>query len=1143
MVQLLSNTSPSALRRCTELVAQLKSTQPEGSSTPLYRYRLDDPTLAELEALLLERINGDDAALRNAEAGALVMYCAHQFCRAYQGGQWRWEIAKGAIDPQGCLTGAQLYDIVARGLRFWGRQVHWNGQFHEYLYTLGREGGLPLAVLSVDGGDSIRRYLQQLLHRVELAGANAIEEAEELSGHLPSQLRQREIFQLAAELTESVAGLRALIPVEVSDPVHWLDTNFSDWHSELPLHASERAAAALIAGLVRQERTEMRGDGFEVLTVLSGGTEKRFERNIRLPKSISSAALKALCRVSELPARLRISLSTPERRVSVGMATLAGDQFVVQLLRTEPFVSAHWFSHELRLTFHAGQQEVASVAIEGGDAEGQAPLPWALAEDSVRGAACVVAYGSYATKEASLLVAVPLKGGRLVSGSGSIDVLSTDVTLGRQLVCIRGVADWHGEEDRCRFATGETSDEQRFELRGRSSRLAGTGTFAWSGLPHPYRKRASAPATRVPEQLVQWRPTGTTVAWQPMTDACLGDVQLRIHECGQTLHRLRTVVVPATFRIELRPRRGGTGAIRLMGAKISQISVVSKNVENNVEIGAEAATIHLSATDAPPVVEIRVQFARLTWVVIRVPFPSETLGFVASGDRRLASLERIGIDAIGVWKAMAVSCDLKQRFILEFKRDHAWRAVADLPVTSPGLSELPLDSVRPALEACLSGTRSIDASVQLRVTQRVGFVGSPGKDIVAQLGWHDRALTVTPDGESAIVELDAAVAAALGDWRVKQFRVFAQPLHAPGDTPIELQRLSDTGWFFSASGERLWLLTGWVGSVLRTRPRLILLENVPVSEERRQPDSRTPLEKAMRIADPEERREELRAALRALALDFGDPGWAMVSAFAGSLKRLPPPTYDVVCALASVKEAAVMVVLRQPRLQFDAVWDGLEKLGVSWYTVPIGLWLRTARLARDYVKQHQHVDALGGADALLAQVLCGFFENIKGGPRFFPVILSALSTYRTGFPLAPQPYVQAAKAPEGRQQLRMLLSAECSALRSRAEAASTRFPSIRLSAHECVPELQNLLSWFGLAEQVRFTWECLAAPLVAARIMVTGEYVESEVLDDLRLLRSFDEEWFDAAHAFALTIYLGEALQKDEDYFEKSESDLLRPEL
>jgi hypothetical protein len=83
------------------------------------------------------------------------------------------------------------------------------------------------------------------------------------------------------------------------------------------------------------------------------------------------------------------------------------------------------------------------------------------------------------------------------------------------------------------------------------------------------------------------------------------------------------------------------------------------------------------------------------------------------------------------------------------------------------------------------------------------------------------------------------------------------------------------------------------------------------------------------------------------------------------------------------------------------------------------------------------------------------------------------------------------------------------------------------------------LQAFGLYEQVAFTHECLAAPLVAADIMLNGRSVSSVFLDDLRLLRAFDEEWFDFAHAAALTVLLGEKLEKDNEFLKRAESQVL----
>lgn len=57
--------------------------------------------------------------------------------------------------------------------------------------------------------------------------------------------------------------------------------------------------------------------------------------------------------------------------------------------------------------------------------------------------------------------------------------------------------------------------------------------------------------------------------------------------------------------------------------------------------------------------------------------------------------------------------------------------------------------------------------------------------------------------------------------------------------------------------------------------------------------------------------------------------------------------------------------------------------------------------------------------------------------------------------------------------------------------------------------------------------------------MVNGTSLQAGFLDDLRLLQAFDAEWFEFAHAVALTVLLGKKIEADDDFFERAESQLL----
>lgn len=1106
-----------------------------GAPTSLCRYRVDDAMMTELEELLSSRLADPNPNLSRAEAAAFVLYCAHHFARSYTGGQWTWAIAKGTIDPAERLSPPVLYEVVERGLSGWNRSVYWNGRHHEYLYTIGREGGLPLGVLTQERGEGLRTFLQRLLTSVETSTIAADEAAVGLAHHLPPQLRQPEILRLAAELVQRLAELRAAVPSNASPSMAWMDDHQVDWRDRLPVTMSDAAASALISGLIQQARPPTRERHFALVTRLLNG---RLQRTLQTPKRVKADDLLGVERAT-LPSRLRISLTNGVSTSTRAMAThLGGGDYVIERLPAETLEGPEWFTTEVRLVVGLGERDLSSWPLPGGEPTGHDSLPWVF-DDAQTGTWELAARGSYTSASSSLLVIHRADVGTWNAPKEALERLREEPLPGWVLTRLSGAARWKTEQDVCEIEAGSIASAGYFELKGRSERIAGTGSFVWRGCPEVHSRTGHGVAMRVPDSYLEWRPVGGAQSWQRLGPQCLGEVALRVRDGARTLYRTHVTVAPADLMVELFAHRATAGEIRVRSARLTGVRVLTIGVEATTLSPPPSVSVEVSSAAPPLDLNVELQFGAAARVPLRLPFPSEFCGFVSVEGDPLPARGRIGLDMLSRWVARAVSSARGHQFVLEVQTELGPRTLAELPETAPGLAELPLSRIRTALEACLSGTRNIDEFVSLRVVRRTGVVLPSVARAEAHLGWHEAQLNVELDNDAAFVELDRKMTAGLADWQVRDFRILARPLHAPAADPVQLEGDARSGWIFSPGEERRWLLTGWVGHALMTRPRMIpfaaLPSHPPPDDELGAPT----IEHAMRAATLDERKDTFAVVYKVLSRDYGHPDWRRVDEFLRTLHELPPPTYDVVCALAAAKPAAVAALLRQPKAHFDAVWTGLDRLGVSWHTIPIGVWLGAARLGHDFAFNSPHAGLVGGKDALLRQLLPALFEPSDDRPRFFGTLLAAL--HDLGFPddANARFCLQQGRSREGRHFLRHQLREACIDLRRRAELTGDRFPPLRLNEHACCPDVGELMDRFDLADQVGFTWGCLAAPLVAADIMVNGHAVSGALLDDLRLFRAFDEEWFEFAHAVALTVSLGLALENDNDCIESTESQLL----
>lgn len=1126
--------------RLEQIVHEVRGTG-NALGCPLHQYKVDEARLGQLEQFLAARLSEPSRRLNRAEAAAFVLYCAHHFARTYSGGAWTWACAKGRVDPHNRLAPPVLYAVTERGLQAWGRSVYWNGQYNEYLYTVGREGGLPLAVLAHEKGEALRNYLQRLLQQIETTTVPAEEAAADAQRLLPTTLQQPEIVLLAAELVRRVATLRETLPEKIQDPIAWLDAHQAGWRDQLPLQTSDAIAATLIRGLVQQERLRVGDQSFALRTEWVNG---RFQRKLEIPRQVTQHELIGSNDDVTLPNRLRLALSNGRAQSVRAVAMRVGDdKYAIERLNVEPLDSSDWFLNEVRLVIGAGERELVNRTLSGGEATDDAPLPWVFDLDSEE-RWVLAARGSYSSASDRLLVAVAPHAGELLAEPGSLERFGVDPVLGLSLIRVHGAARWVGDDDSCEIVPSHEATSARFELRGRSEYLAGSGSFVWRGCPEVWSRSATAMSpSRVPETQIEWKSTNSEEPWQRFGQGSMGDVQIRVRDGTRTLYRSRITVVPKDFRVELAATRTTVGDVRVFGAQLSGARVLTRGVEASVrrEPGRAIVTVHSLTLPTPTDVALEVEFGASTSLTVRVPFPTEFRGFVSSDGKPLAKNGRIGLGTLSRWVARAVSCETTQRYVLEARTSYGYRAIAELSPVAAGVSELPLSRVRAELESVLSGSRSIDTFARLRISRETGEVMSAGARIEALLGWHETQLEVEPDRDCALIQLNDELRSRLDDWQLRDFRVLARPLHSPAERALELEGTAADGWLFAPGKERFWLLTGWVGNALMTRPRLVNLTSLQTVQPVASASEQISLESAMRLPGLDERRVALANVYERLATDLSHDEWSSVDEYLRTLHELPPPTYDVVCALAGAKPAAVVALFRQPREHFYAVWNGMERLGVSWQTIPLGLWLRAARLGQEFAFNSPYAGHFGGKEALLRLRLRGLFDQVETGPRFFQTLLAALNSYRAGFPEEPQGMVRlaAARTFQGRQLLRGIVRDASVDLRRRVESTSERFPPVSVSGHDCCPSIDLLLRAFVLADQAAFTHECLAAPLVAADVMINGLSVTSQFLDDLRLLRAFDEEWFDFAHAAALTVFLGEQLEKDNEFLERAEHQVL----
>lgn len=1103
---------------------------------PLFRYHVSNGRLTELRGALREALQrGWDSD--SLIAAGFVLYAACSFCRDYAGGPWAW---KTILEPLGVserLGETEL--VVTRGLKWWGREVGHSGRRFEYLYTLAREGGLPLSVVREQGGGRLREYLRRLLLRRESTIGQTRDLAEELIGILPRSLRHDIVVDVTSELIDAVARLRRAAPRAYPDIAEWLETNQPGWRSELPVHLEEDVAEKLIRGLVTETPMgiEVPEGDFRLVTELHATPRLALLHHVALPKSLGVTELStALGATESLPTRIVLQLSNEDgEQTPVAVGSQQGEVFALRSVGQRHF-PAKASGGAMQLLVTGAGRTWGLIPLAGGEAASDT-LPWVFHHAEVEALPRVRERSSARRRGSSILVALPEGKGSLTL-DGSCQEVGVESTTQRRLVRLSGKARWVNlEGESFQFVTDMADNGCEYSLHGRLMQLPG-GQTAWRGVPRVREREEGGDTRDLTSAELRWRAVGTVHPWRPVSVECLGDVHLRVQDrAGIVSFQTRQTVLPKDFSARLLPRTRNSGSFEfssraLMGAKAHGEGLSSK-IEHTRSGGL---VLSLEAEPAPRVVGVRLSLGDGGECTLRLPFPSVTYGFENSKGELLKRGSRIALDQLHCYRAVARSNESSSGFVLEANAQGTWRSIAPLVEDALGSKSwsLALSAVSAQLEAALDGSSGVDAACALRVVPLTGAVNKRAElDGSIGLGWHELQLDIQVGLERTVVRVDPKALTNLTTHQRANFTVKVQRLHHP-EEPFEELEECDGLWSFVPGSERMgpWMFSGWIFGQLVTRPRM---QRIGADE---QPGDYTEaFEHALRIAEPEERRHLLKRAAGRATSNIGDSLWQRFDAFLDTLSVFPPVTYDANYAIAKNPALAVVAAMRANEKRFDPVWEGLERLGIVWSATSIRYWVAGLRAYIKWEEANQELlDILGGRTSAVRRLLPGLFVQRVSQPRFFPVINSALWRAFAALPSMEYDYIGLGRNAEGRAQLAQIFHVDRAAYLGRQFGVGVNAPR---GAFEALFERDlypvrpvDLLDTLQVHDRPEWEGPTLA-PIVAAYVMANDIAPKRELLREVRYFRAMDEEWFDVAHASALAVFLGQLLEHNSDYLDQ----------
>ena len=220
---------------------------------PLHRYRISEELFDQLQLSLMQDLRGRH--YRGA-APSFVLWASEQYRREFEGGAFSWHFL---TDPL-CISidQVELREMTEVGLRHFRRPPPYKtGGGIQYLRALAAEGGIPVHLLSQEGG--YRQALLGLVSDLDRFGAGCpYEEAKAFASRrtlkLPLGYRTEEFLDLFVEFAREISGLRQQAPdgLDTNGIENWLDNTRPGWRNDLVLRLDETAARSLLSQALAQ---------------------------------------------------------------------------------------------------------------------------------------------------------------------------------------------------------------------------------------------------------------------------------------------------------------------------------------------------------------------------------------------------------------------------------------------------------------------------------------------------------------------------------------------------------------------------------------------------------------------------------------------------------------------------------------------------------------------------------------------------------------------------------------------------------------------------------------------------------------------------------------------------------------------------
>lgn len=1110
-------------------------TKPDGR--PLYAYRTTPNSYAELKDLvrrdiLQTRRTGHSPYNLPAQ---FCLYAAETFRREHIEGPWSWHTVFQPIDvpePNNITIG----EWVKAGLFFWKRPVLKDNRGYMYLVTIACEGGLPLMLLQREN-TNLSRFFRVILDKYYEQNRDGREAAEYLAQReahrLPKSLRQEPVFRFAGDLISKIADLQAQIP-NAADPIKALDEKLPKWRYQLPLRMDDSNAEVLLTGLVYRsnELAEERSSKIQwtskLLQTSSGYT---VEKQLSVPSTLSCELLGRLCNTDAATApRYRLLLKTPTRTEPVAWLTR------IEAASGSPRYRREWLkpkgvalTDELLLETHElilhNSAEEYPLTAGGGEPWGESP--WSFVERGTSKELFWLTEGSANARDAQVWVLAPSD---LVAqpNQGECETLGEIVKLNRVLYRVTGGVNFLTPlGDHFRISCSSTSDsDEHFCLSGATVVHGSQNRTIYRGLPTLRAIDSNGHFSPEIGQQRQWKPCAHHTPWQHPSSNARGRLWLRLldHD-GSERCRRRVDVVPQDFSVVINFGGGRKyGEILLQGLSGADVTVTHSDA-SLLEIQHEGDSSLIRCPLIPGTslgsIEAVLKWPEAESVTLSLPYPQRGAAFRVQG-RVLHNHSAVPLDRLSAIQVLVQDSAGGRRYWVtgELLGDDRTaedyfvkRFSARLPHLNDGRLEISLWQWQARIESLLSSTPDLDARVVLKIETGVG-------EMLARMNVTRFDCALRPDRESGTVSIPESQHERLGQGWSTRIRCEILPLWRPSTEPIALEQVGDqTGcWKIPENLESgPWWVLAYDGDWARFRPLLWTLWSEDDTSDEVAPPCELSLESIIRNPDESSRADNLNSLLSDLPYKLESNDWPLLFEYFRLSHQFPPSAISVLQEIARYPKTLAMALINADEETFETVWDLSRNMPFLWILIPVNDWLEVTQLHRSYL--YEALESLEEAtrNTIAFQQFEVFRARTTAKREYWSVLCDWIQ--EQVYPNQPLPGQSLLPALRNGSDnfLDEIARPHLDSLQSRHEP-DERWPESKA----VFPAVKQLEPWMPscIKPEPGYSLPLRYAPFLASHISLHSIPAETKLTYEMRILRSFDREWFDFAYSLGLAVGL-----------------------